>query len=187
MPFLNTRDASLHVVVQPREQYIIIPSTFDPKQNSRFWLTVYSENPITIGPVMENFEATVNGEWRGPTAGGCYNNNSWINNPKYLLSSSSPPSRDVQVTMTIQQPERSPLAYLGIYSAKWEGHQKLDKRAVHKNSKPCMNRREVAVELTIPPSDWPYVIMPHTFEQGIEMSFELTAHCKSQLKLETLQ
>ncbi len=48
----------MSIVLQPGE-YIIIPSTFDPNQYCKFWMTVYSENPISIHQVQEQFTVSI--------------------------------------------------------------------------------------------------------------------------------
>jgi len=186
MNYLNTRDVSMAAVLQPG-QYILFPATFDPKQQTKFWLTIYSENPISIQKVPDQKSAAIKGEWRGSTAGGCYNSATWINNPKFLLTPATSPPGPVTVTLTLKQPDRNPLSYLGIYSCHWEGMNRLDRKAVHKTSQPCVNRREIAIELTIPPYEFPYVLIPHTFDAGEDGTFELSAHCTTPMNLEPLR
>lgn len=53
-----------------------------------YTLRAYSRNPFEFKAIQQNFACrkTINGEWKGPRAGGCQNHpQTYRNNPKYSL------------------------------------------------------------------------------------------------------
>ncbi len=44
----------------------------------------------------------------------------------------------------------------------------------------------VAIELTVPANEWPFALIPHTFDANVAMQFDLSAHSKMMLKLEQI-
>jgi hypothetical protein len=73
----------------PSGDYIIIPTTFEPGKDRLFTLTVYSLGvPVQlreIDPADDWKETSSLGEWKGRTAGGCFSNLTWRNNPQYRI------------------------------------------------------------------------------------------------------
>jgi hypothetical protein len=109
---------SLSVTLEPG-QYILFPSTFQPKQESKFWLTIYSEEALDCQPLSPNPETSVRGEWAEKTAGGSFNHSTWVENPKYVVGPIAQPTSAVVVTLLLRQPERKDLFYLGMYTGKY--------------------------------------------------------------------
>ena len=125
----------------PVGEYICFPSTYYPGMEEKYWLTVYSEEPIDVFEIKPELEVGIKSEWVGGLAGGCHNNPTWVNNPKFLISTVGlPPSSPIHVCFTLRQPEKIPLLHIGMYTGKWAG-QKVD-RPLTKGSKPCLNSRE---------------------------------------------
>jgi len=183
--YLPARDVSLSATL-PVGEYIMMVSTFNPGLEINYWLTVYSEEPVEVTPIPEEKEVGIKSEWKGGLAGGCFNHPTWVNNPKFLVSPIYPadlPSTPVHLSILIRQPEKKPFLYLGMYSGKWEG-QKID-RTLCKGSKPCLNAREISLDLWVGRNEWPKFVIPHTFEPQ-ESTFELYTQCAYPLKIEHL-
>lgn len=94
-------------------RYVVIPSTFDPGFNSRFFLRVYStSNQITLTPLPNYdesaFQMTVlDGEWNDLTAGGCHNTPKWMMNPQYSISVQTNAAK-VPLTVVLKQQVAKP-------------------------------------------------------------------------------
>ncbi len=82
-------------------RYVIIPTTFEPRQFSAFYFDVFSSQPVHCQIAKESLPQFViemafhihpnrfcleeRGQWRGKTAGGCVNHDSWKNNLSFRL------------------------------------------------------------------------------------------------------
>jgi len=183
--FMPSRDVAVTCVLEPQQEYVVIPATYDPNQQTKFWLDIYAEEPITSQKVEEEHMFVVKSEWKGPTAGGCHNNpNTWLSNPKFLIKPTQQPTEAVRLAVILRQPVKTPLQHIGLYNGHWDG--KLDKFALAKAAKPCVNAKEFSLDIILNPSDWPWFVMPHTFDAGIESSFEVIVHCKIPVQIEYL-
>jgi len=183
LPFTPAREVGADVVLEPEFKYVIIPCTFDAGQIGKYWLDVYGEEEIDVRPIPRPKKLVARGEWRGATAGGCYNNQSWVNNPKFLISPLNSPGRTVPVNITLRQPNRQPLMYIGMYTGQYVGRFE---RAMLRGAKPCCNSREFTVEALVQPAEWPYFIIPHTFDAGEVSDFEVFVSSPEPLKIEQL-
>jgi len=179
--FTPTRDISCDADLQPGQEYIITVATFEPGQITKFWLDIYSEEHHTCVPIPLELGPSVTGEWRGAAAGGCYNHSSWVNNPKYTLSPrDGTPSGPVKVTVLLRQEDRPQKHFIGMYTGRFTG--KVPNRNDIEQSSTCINAREVNIQLTLQPNQFPQFIMPTTFEPGQECKFEMTAYSSIPLK-----
>lgn len=70
--------------------FVIVPSTGERGQQGEFTLDVYSDQQVVLEDVKEWTAKTIQGEWRGRSAGGCRNTQAWVANPMYWLSAPEP-------------------------------------------------------------------------------------------------
>jgi len=123
--------------LKPESMYVVIPCTFDPNWESKFTLTILTDNAIKIKKLQEvkdltlevmqasspdhppNMELTVvsQGEWKGETAGGCINHWTWRNNPQFILTV----KKDLIATITLKQGETETMPSVGFYVTKSNG------------------------------------------------------------------
>lgn len=74
----------------PAGEYVIVASTFEPKEKGKFFLGVSSEGPFTLTPLPEPgagmYHQSFSGEWViGSTAAGCENHGRYDNNPSFKV------------------------------------------------------------------------------------------------------
>jgi len=149
--------------------YTIIPSTFQPKISGSFQLSVHSSAPIYLKPLPKSGswqQSFIDGVWKGPTAGGCRNNGSWGNNPQFelILQQKEPIQR---LVLILSQEASSAMAAIGFYVISCQSGQIVGKGTF-------MLAPEVYCELDVDVSTGPYIVIPCTFDPGIEANFTLT-------------
>jgi hypothetical protein len=74
---INTVSAELNL--NPGD-YVIIPTTFEPGKERAFAISAYSSSPLQLSALNSSDdwkEASIMGEWKGKTAGGCFSNQTW--------------------------------------------------------------------------------------------------------------
>ncbi|KAJ4462480.1 putative Calpain-type cysteine protease ADL1 [Paratrimastix pyriformis] len=125
---------------------------------------------------------SVEGAWKGITAGGCINNVSMVNCPQYLLTVTVP----TQVLVIITQPDtrglaRDPFA-IGVDIWKNEGKRvPRSTRAQQIISGTCRVSRQSLEETTLQPGA--YTVVAYTFNPGEESPFWLTVHGSAPIQL----
>src|SRR5690242_11459082 len=75
-------------VTLPKGDYVIIPTTFEPGKERNFSITVYSTEILSLNSLNPNLdwkEASILGDWKGRSAGGCFSNHTWKNNPQFRV------------------------------------------------------------------------------------------------------
>ena len=93
--------------------YVIIPTTFEPGKERAFAISAYSSLPLQLSALNSNEdwkETSTIGEWKGRTAGGCFSNQTWRNNPQFKLVTSKPTS----MTILLSKMDNSNI-YIGFY------------------------------------------------------------------------
>jgi hypothetical protein len=158
--------------------YTIIPSTFQPKLAGSFQLSVHSNSPIYLKPLPSRARWSqffVDGAWKGLSAGGCRNNASWGNNPQFelILPSREPIQR---IVIVLSQEASSAMAAIGFYVISCQTGQIVGKGSF-------MLAPEVHSELDIEIATGPYIVIPCTFDPGIESSFTLSVLSKEGASL----
>jgi hypothetical protein len=97
----------------PQGDYVIIPTTFEPGKERSFAVSAYSTSPLQLTSFNSTDdwkEASIIGEWKGKTAGGCFSNGSWRYNPKFKLVTSIP----TVMTILLSKMDNSNI-YIGFY------------------------------------------------------------------------
>ncbi|KAM9968554.1 hypothetical protein ACTFIW_007704 [Dictyostelium discoideum] len=160
--------------------YIIVPCTYDSRQEGSFTLTCYSDcqqGSIYKLDLSEQI-LTVHGEWRGATSGGCLNHTTWRNNAQYLIHNTS--SSPTKVTIMLEQLEKmdnQQLPFVGFYVAK-SPTPNLDKKLFSLTPKDIVGNTEFINDYqvhftSIMEPNTSYIIIPSTFTPGIEYPFNL--------------
>jgi len=138
----------------------------------------------TQGEVWNKF--TFHGEFKGESAGGCTNFATWNKNPQYGVAITKP---NTKVFLNFAQPDlryltkKNPQAHrrqydpVGIVAMKAE-HLNYKKTSYTQEDRISTSlfcgMRDISLEFIAQPGE--YIIMPSTFNPGIEFKFELTVY-----------
>ena len=139
---------------------------------------------------------TMRSKWMDMTAGGCCPNfASWRSNPQWLIKTSQ--QLRLTVSLSVPQPsatdavDGSPLfepdAAIGISVLKGNPGADAQRRkllltsaeelVVRAEPRPV---RRLVQEISLEPSESPYILVPHTFAPGREMPFNLVIRCDDE-------
>lgn len=126
-----------------------------------------TSSPVTPRKISDN---TVAGQWTVANNGGCTNSPAWRRNLQYLFTVASPTS--VRVTVTQSEPFNA----IGFYVAKATPDKMkllvLDKNNIAPGSEVGFQKAKyVTVEFKADAGD--YIVIPSTFQTGVEGSYEL--------------
>eukprot|EP01088_Endostelium_zonatum_P006348 TRINITY_DN18468_c0_g1_i1.p1 TRINITY_DN18468_c0_g1~~TRINITY_DN18468_c0_g1_i1.p1 ORF type:complete len:1043 (-),score=184.05 TRINITY_DN18468_c0_g1_i1:31-3159(-) len=188
--FEDSADVSLEIELAGSPiPYIIIPCTFNPKEEAKFTMTFTTSAPILLeplSPAKEWKQVPVEGEWAGKMAGGCKNNPSCSNNPQYLLQILEKPTN---IHVLLIQEEKPDFDHIGFYIQKTSSSTlKLAKIS----SSDLVGKADFATGKeaywngTLD-QDSMYVIVPCTFDPGWEAKFKLTILTDHPVKIKKLQ
>ena len=159
--------------------YVLIPCTFNPKNEAPFELQVVTSKPVKVEELGAGAETSVSGEWRGKTAAGCLNDPiPFKNNVQYRLSLKS------EHTLIFKQVQHADsgkgLASQGFYVFKTKSAGKR-KFKFGKNDQVAKSgftkSKDLIGEHTIPAGE--YIVVPCTFNVGEEASYKLSVLSKS--------
>nr|CAB3501081.1 unnamed protein product [Digitaria exilis] len=148
---------------------------------------------------------SVHGQWRGYSAGGCQDFDSWHQNPQYRLRVTG---RDaiypvhVFITLTqgvgfsrktngfrnYQSSHDSSMFYIGLRILKTQGCRAAYNIYMHESAggTDYVNSREISCELVLDPYPKGYTIVPSTIHPGEEAPFVLSVFSKAPIKLEAI-
>lgn len=144
------------------------------------------------GEVWNKFD--FHGEFNLETAGGCTNFASWVRNPQYGLTVSKP---NTKVFLNFSQPDlryvlkQNPATYRRPYDPVGIVVMKADHTNFKKTSFTQEDRvstslfcgmRDISLEFVAQPGI-NYVIMPCTFNPGVQFKFELTVYTEHKSKV----
>jgi hypothetical protein len=86
------------------------------------------------------------------------------------------------MSVIVRQPDRKPeLFYIGLYAGVWTGI--IDRKTVTKTVQNT-DAREVGLELEVLPSEWPYFILPNTFDPNELTDFEIIIYSTQEMRAE---
>uniref|UniRef100_A0A6B2KYK4 Calpain catalytic domain-containing protein n=1 Tax=Arcella intermedia TaxID=1963864 RepID=A0A6B2KYK4_9EUKA len=181
-----SRDVAAWVTVNPGD-YVLSPTTFKPGQTMPYYLHIFSFHPVEvdlIGDGPGNAAAFAKGKWSGKTSGGCFNHQTWINNPKYLLKFGKTGTIDVEINL-IQGPKATCFVGLYIFGGYQDGKGLAQNQCVKQLQ--CTNKNEISVSVQMPTQGGDYVIMPVTFKPGETNEFDLLIQTKEKVTLFELE
>ncbi|EGC39554.1 hypothetical protein DICPUDRAFT_93560 [Dictyostelium purpureum] len=175
--FVNGLEVVHNQNQMPPGSYIIVPCTYDARQEGSFSLTCYSDGQINRLDLSEQI-LTVHGEWKGPSAGGCLNHTTWRNNSQYLVHNTS--NLPTKITIMLEQLEKmdnQQLPFVGFYVAK-SPTPILNKKLFSLTPKDIVGNTEFINDYqvhftSIMEPNSSYVIIPSTFTPNIEYPFNL--------------
>jgi Ca2+-binding EF-hand superfamily protein len=179
--YSRNRDQWIEFIAEPNTPYILVPSTLDQGQLGVFELTVYVQcgNHVVVPLTEEPKCLSIEGEWKGHTAGGCLNHSTWIYNPQYALTwNRSNEKISGSLVVMLEQLGQRAEDSIGviIFSGTGEGDitRRVLPQSVRQKSE-WINRKRVTTEIHINDlcSEMPLIIVPCTFTCGIERPFHL--------------
>ncbi|XVF69785.1 hypothetical protein PTKIN_Ptkin11bG0109600 [Pterospermum kingtungense] len=148
---------------------------------------------------------SVHGQWRGYSAGGCQDYNSWHQNPQFRLRASGPDaSYPIHVFITLtqgvsfsrtaagfrnyQSSHDSLMFYIGMRILKTRGRRAAYNIYLHESvgGTDYVNSREISCEMVLEPDPKGYTIVPTTIHPGEEAPFVLSVFTKASISLEPL-
>ncbi|EFJ08518.1 hypothetical protein SELMODRAFT_236021 [Selaginella moellendorffii] len=148
---------------------------------------------------------SVRGQWRGGTAGGCQDFDSWHYNPQFRLKAVGSDARKpvhVFVTLTqgvhfssrkragfeYQSSGDTSMFYIGMRILKTRGKRAKYNIFMHESvgGTDYVNSREISCEMVLEPDPRGYTIVPTTFAPHQEAPFVLSVFTKASITLEPL-
>ncbi|KAL0906783.1 hypothetical protein M5K25_025304 [Dendrobium thyrsiflorum] len=148
---------------------------------------------------------SVPGQWRGYSAGGCQDYDSWHQNPQFRLKATGPEATNpihVFITLTqgvsfskkasgfknYQSSHDCLMFYIGMRILKTHGRRAAFNIYLHESvgGTDYVNSREISCELVLDPYPKGYTIVPTTIQPGEEAPFVLSVFSKSAIILEAI-
>ncbi|XP_039143168.1 calpain-type cysteine protease ADL1 [Dioscorea cayenensis subsp. rotundata] len=148
---------------------------------------------------------SVHGQWRGYSAGGCQDYDSWHQNPQFRLKATGPEASfpiHVFITLTqgvsfsrkttgfrnYQSSHDSMMFYIGMRILKTRGRRAAYNIYLHESvgGTDYVNSREISCELVLEPYSKGYTIVPTTIQPGEEAPFVLSVFTKAPITLEAI-
>ena len=187
----NQRDTFLEIEVDPSagHKYIVMPFTVTQNKACTCMVSAWCMEPIplSLSVIDSDRNVKVDGEWKGPTAGGPRSHGSWRNNPQLLLY----PSETTQVTIVLRQRNElnSTAAHIGftvmkardIRSVLHPNPADIVLEVPHDNDHAVVGN--VHVEGVRERSGMPYVIIPSTSVPHLETGFTLEVISNKRVQL----
>lgn len=169
--FASTREAHWNGVLKPDSMFVVIPCTFDPNWESKFSLTILTDQAIKIKKLQEVKDLTLEGDWKGDTAGGCINHWTWRNNPQFMLTV----KKDLTATVTLKQGDSDAMPSAGFYVTKSSGKKILIMKPEDLLGKGAFEKKKtISADIELKASELPYAIIPCTFYPDTENSFSVS-------------
>lgn len=148
---------------------------------------------------------SVHGQWRGYSAGGCQDYDTWHQNPQFRIrATGSDASCPIHVFITLtqgvsfsrttagfrnyQSSHDSMMFYIGMRIIKTRGRRASYNIYLHESvgGTDYVNSREISCEMVLEPDPRGYTIVPTTIHPGEEAPFVLSVFTKSSITLEAL-
>eukprot|EP00005_Dracoamoeba_jomungandri_P009369 CAMPEP_0174275856 /NCGR_PEP_ID=MMETSP0439-20130205/60067_1 /TAXON_ID=0 /ORGANISM="Stereomyxa ramosa, Strain Chinc5" /LENGTH=1280 /DNA_ID=CAMNT_0015368027 /DNA_START=30 /DNA_END=3869 /DNA_ORIENTATION=- len=157
--------------------YVLMPCTFESNKQGTFSIEVTSNEDVILescSPERSWLEAHIDGAWKGETAGGCKNFDTFLNNPQYILTVGE---GQTTAHIILQQLEDPDFDTLGVYIVSSNKSAGDAKKLVLVNNEdivlkaPFTSPDEVSLKITLNVGS--YVIIPCTFDPEQEAPFTL--------------
>ncbi|KAL8255534.1 hypothetical protein R6Q59_030601 [Mikania micrantha] len=148
---------------------------------------------------------SVHGQWRGFSAGGCQDYDTWHQNPQFRIQATgSDASCPIHVFITLtqgvsfsrttagfrnyQSSHDSMMFYIGMRIIKTRGRRAAYNIYLHESvgGTDYVNSREISCEMVLEPDPRGYTIVPTTIHPGEEAPFVLSVFTKASITLEAL-
>jgi len=175
-PFTDVRDLSFEYTIQTPGDYVVMPCTFDHGIESSYELSIFVNKPADVHELTrEKPSKSIHGQWRGPTAGGCMNFDTWIKNPQFLLVCSKPGPVEI-LLQQIAVPGKE-LEAIALYVLSGSSEARIAEPDCTEPIliKPKAIGTEAAVsEVLNADAREYYIIVPTVFDPDVEREFVLT-------------
>ncbi|PSS14492.1 Calpain-type cysteine protease [Actinidia chinensis var. chinensis] len=148
---------------------------------------------------------SVHGQWRGYSAGGCQDYDTWHQNPQFRIRATGPHASfpiPIFITLTqgvsfsrtaagfrnYQSSHDSLMFYIGMRILKTRGRRAAYNIYMHESvgGTDYVNSREISCEMVLDPDPKGYTIVPTTIHPGEEAPFVLSVFTKASITLEAL-
>lgn len=169
----------------PAGDYIIVPCTFDPREEARYKLSIFSKQNAAnfleicqlapLGATHQEFSGDA--EWTSETAGGCLNSLQWVNNPQFQFVTEKRCETVIFLSVpSLDTPEKiQAFSGIGFYVVPSDPNSPVRLEMLPKDVlKKASFRRgnEVAVQMTLEAGS--YNIVPATLKTGYTANFTVT-------------
>ena len=170
---------------QSDSRYTLVISQYEKTNTIYYTLRAYGTCPFTLRkiPNFYKFEKEItDGQWKGPTAGGCSNHPTYQNNPRYQLTVESS-SNNNYVLIILKGPKQYQIGFdvmsVVLNDADAPGAFKMKSSGPFRSGFVCLEMDDVPAGT--------YNIVPSTYIPGQEGPFFLTCKTSCKLQLQRLQ
>ncbi|KAL6074619.1 hypothetical protein QOT17_004017 [Balamuthia mandrillaris] len=173
--FASHEEVDMRLIL-PAGHYVVVPCTFDPNYLAKFTIKILSDNPIQLNELGASQGITMEGSWRGQTAGGCMNHTSWRSNQQYFLTVKE------TMTLTIKLRTDEEAISIGYYILKSDkGLRRMRVKREHLVYKSgFFEAKEISNEVTLEASEHPYILLPCAFEPHMEADYTLSLFARGE-------
>eukprot|EP00163_Fabomonas_tropica_P001464 TRINITY_DN110_c0_g1_i1.p1 TRINITY_DN110_c0_g1~~TRINITY_DN110_c0_g1_i1.p1 ORF type:complete len:1356 (+),score=541.37 TRINITY_DN110_c0_g1_i1:948-5015(+) len=194
--FEYARSITVTLDLEPGQEYILMPCTYEPGYLGEYLLNVVSTkeyqfkfilgDKLPFRPLNDKrlrIEAT--GKWTTKKAGGCPNYGTWKNNPQFCVRSDD---RDIEVTVEVEQEaegdseEALPIGFQMVRNRRAEKISKLSKNLILGHA-PYVYDKVAFVDVTLK-KGVNYILVPSTFEPGQKGKFTVRVLSHKPIHLE---
>eukprot|EP00028_Trichosphaerium_sp_Am-I-7-wt_P007535 CAMPEP_0168535114 /NCGR_PEP_ID=MMETSP0405-20121227/18435_1 /TAXON_ID=498012 /ORGANISM="Trichosphaerium sp, Strain Am-I-7 wt" /LENGTH=1236 /DNA_ID=CAMNT_0008562215 /DNA_START=48 /DNA_END=3758 /DNA_ORIENTATION=+ len=157
------------VAVKRGETLVVIPSTFGVDEVNTYTITASGPKNLVFRHIENRWaHKAFHGNWskKNETVGGCMNNKTWLQNPKYALILKA----EAKVLFVLSQKDHDSLQTMGFYVFKRPTDAVFSRRHLAGKSEYSCSR-EVRCQLQLLPNF--YVIIPTRFHAGSQGAFEM--------------
>ncbi|CAI2386075.1 unnamed protein product [Moneuplotes crassus] len=166
------------------------------EDDGAFWMSIddFINNYSSVS-IVRIYEAptwrktNVTGTWKGETAGGCPNHDSFGDNPQFKLTV----PRNTSAIFNLSQTDKRGIGREKNFCIGWSCFSNNGQRIVGNNtprpvhkSGTYTNVREKFTEISLKASDKPYTFVCSTFKPGEETGFTLSIITKEEIFVESL-
>ncbi|TFY69939.1 hypothetical protein EVG20_g2946 [Dentipellis fragilis] len=159
--------------------YTVVVSTFEASQQGPFSLRVESSHDVWLQPIPQEgagmFVKTVRGQWTGSSAGGSAKFNSYTSNPFFELHV---PSAS-EIMIRLQSLSKSAFINVSVFFAPTSPPPSSPPRHLDKllvSSGPYADAVSGAVTPLTPAPAGRYVVVPSTYDIGVEAEFRIVVY-----------
>lgn len=174
--YLTARENTIEFDAEPGVGYAVVPSTFEPNIDSRFFLRIYTQQTAEVSELRgARPNAIARGVWSHSqqTAGGSVDHPTWRDNPQFVLRI----PRDGKYKISIQQPLIEPLPPIGfvIFKAEADLRPKLHLTDFVLVPREYMATQNVATEVRLSAGDFNLMICCEKPSYANSFSVEVTS------------
>jgi hypothetical protein len=186
--FRKSREVSCRLALEAGLRYNVIACAFSPLDFADFQLQLFCDQPTAQLKQIEEQRVEAEGQWDGPSAGGCMNEPTFMSNPHFLLSVCG--DRPIATTIVLSQSlleakSEEDLQPIGFYVTRADsfGFPQVAAAKDVLGKAEFERSHDVALTIELKPSTTPYVITPTTFFPSISSSFRLFVYSADSSKL----